>query len=102
MVISGNDSVSISNGRFIILEQNNKYGIYDCVRGEEIEPCVLDKIQSVNVIDTKTEDKFIEIKLNNRTVIKELITHKSITVNKFETLLLDYTKLLDSLNIKHF
>lgn len=102
-VISGRyNSISISNGRFIILEQNNKYGIYDCGRSEEIEPCVLDKIQSVNVIDTKTEEKFIEIRLHNRTVIKELITHKDITVNKFETLLLDYAKLLDSLNIKHF
>lgn len=89
------DSVTISNDRFFIVAQNNKYGVYNYWWGE-IEPCIHDNIQYVKDIETKTDDRFIEIKSDSKTIIKELNTKKTIVVNKFEPLLLDYTKLQKS------
>lgn len=95
------DSITMSNNNFFIVERNNKYGVCD-YWGKECEPCVHNKIQYVKDIETKTDDRFIEIKLDENTIIKELVTDKMISVNNFETLLLDYAKLLDSLNILHY
>ena len=95
------DSITMSNNNFFIVERNNKYGVCD-YWGKECEPCVHNKIQYVKDIETKTDDRFIEIKLDEKTIIKELVTNKMISVNNFETLLLDYAKLLDSLNILHY